>query len=152
VASEALGLTISSNGRIIQTTDSNAKGRCLCLSRSTILLNSAHHLSQGKNLNDPSCSLAAFSEYQLCVGGLGLSFFLRDALKSATSSSSVVTNVILAFIRRSVRLIAGVQVHDDSCSDVQSHKVSSFDAKSVKIVMITTNYFSWASFEILHSE
>lgn len=111
LASEALGLAISTK------TGCNASN----LNVSTVMLNSVFRNSRDSCV-DPLNSISACAEYQLAVGGLGAAFFLRNALKSAMVSSKNMIDVMLSFIRRSIRLIAGVNALDESSSDVTLSK------------------------------
>jgi hypothetical protein len=127
LASEALGLTISTK---------TGYNTCKMIG-STAMLNSVYRYSSN-SCTDPINSIAACAEYQLAMGGLGAASFFRNALKSAMSSSKILVDVMLAFIRRSLRLIAGVHLLQESRSDVTLSMVRK--CKSLSVSYCFSNY------------
>jgi hypothetical protein len=76
---------------------------------------------------DPSNSLAACAEISFSGKGIGAATFLKEGLLSVVMSNESVVNVMIASIRCSVRVLAGVQVYDDDkiSSDTTETPVSS---------------------------
>jgi hypothetical protein len=130
VASEALGLSISSHDRAFHNSPySNFMGtRSLRVdsNQSTVLpmaslcqfLTPAKAFSGTKksNLVDPSSSLASCAEAALGGEAGGSIVFVRSALQNAIINSVSLVNVLLAVVSRSVRLLSSVDFGHSSPS------------------------------------
>ena len=145
LASEALGLAISSNERPLRGTTSlssvlaggkhsgsESKGvKCYHSCGYVQMLNSVISWNDSKcakyDFIDPSNSLAACAEISFSGKGIGAATFLKEGLLSVVMSNESVVNVMIASIRCSVRVLAGVQVYDDDkiSSDTTETPVSS---------------------------
>jgi hypothetical protein len=129
MASEALGLAISSNDRISQQrnfsgliegrkrVESDAsKMKNLITGATTQVLNvvNLYETNCGDSrLIDPSNNLAACAEGVLGGEGVGAIIFIKDALQAAVVSSKSVVDVLLAYISRSVRVLSNIEFQDD---------------------------------------
>jgi hypothetical protein len=65
------------------------------------------------NYTDPLNSLASCAEIAFSGKGIGAITFLRGGLLNIVMSNNAVVDIMVAFVRRSVRLLAWVQVHHD---------------------------------------
>jgi len=130
LASEALGLAISSNERPLRESSLSSvlgggkhsgretkDARCYHACGYIQMLNSVTSCNYPTNAKhdyiDPSKSLAACAEISFSGKGIGAVTFLKEGLLSAVMSNEAVINVMIAFVRCSVRVLAGVQIYDD---------------------------------------
>jgi hypothetical protein len=128
VAAEALGLGIST---FDNTSTLTAPGLTQVNDQHSILCGGAvHFLSSAlllpndiveENCSYASLTYAACSEAALGSDGGGYLSFTRRSLQNAVITSCVFRQVLVAAIRRSVRLIAAVEYDsDEHCSDVST--------------------------------
>jgi hypothetical protein len=147
VASEALGLAISSHERTLHGSpfssllgsgslkhgDDNGEGAYLPTPALSQFLSSAK-VSNEKWLEkifiDPSTCLASCAEAALGGDVGGSVIFIRQALQNAVQNSSSMIHVLLAVIRRSVRLLSSVEYgnvspnSNDSDDDVSTRPIT----------------------------
>ncbi len=144
VASEALGLAISSHDRSLNSSpfpgflsmgsfkngkDSGERTYFPIAALSQFL--STAQVVNGRGLEDllfdPSLTLASCAEAALGGDVGGTIIFIRQALQNAVTTSNSMARVLLAVIRRSVRLLSSVEYGDsspnsnDSDDDVSSN-------------------------------
>jgi len=132
IASEALGLGISSNEHslnrgstqsvagIVKFSGSNGDD-CVTIPSGAI----TQFLSnvkiwdkpQSMTIFDPSASLASCAEAALGGEGGGLTVFLFQALQNALVHSEKLRQLVIALIRRSVRILAAIDHGSDGSSD-----------------------------------
>lgn len=128
MASEALGLAISSNDRISQQRNAfsslfegrkraendTKKSKVFVTGATTQVLNVVKLRGSGDStLIDPSNNLAACAEGVLGGEGVGAIIFVKDALQTAMLSSNSVVDVFLAYISRAVRILSNVEFQDE---------------------------------------
>lgn len=135
VASQALGLSISSHDRNFQSNpfsnflgmnslkngQESEESTCLPTAALSQFLSTAK-ISDGMKdaFIDPSTSLASCAEAALGGDVGGSAIFIRWALQSAIIDSSAMCDVLLAVIRRSVRLLSSVEYGDTSLNSNDS--------------------------------
>ena len=133
IASEALGLRISSNehnihrgasqsvaGIVKFNGENDDDGVTISSGAITQFLSNVKICYQPESMTiiDPSASLAACAEAVLGGNGGGLTVFLCRALQNALIHSEDLREVVIAVIRRSIRLLAVVEHgNDGSTSD-----------------------------------
>jgi hypothetical protein len=134
VAAEALGLGISSVQSRQRSSDARAGVLSVGESDDAVLLPSAG-TSQVLNTaligyvydeKATSSSLSACAE--ATIGGGGSLVFLRPSLQGVVSRSSIFQDLLVAVIRRSVRLLAGVDYAGDNSSSSDNLEVRIFIA------------------------
>ena len=128
LASEALGLAISSNERSVRGSSlSSVLGRgkrdetnetmgylsCGYVQMLNYVTMCKDSTSADCNYTDPLNSLASCAEIAFSGKGIGAITFLRGGLLNIVMSNNAVVDIMVAFVRRSVRLLAWVQVHHD---------------------------------------
>jgi len=128
VAAEALGLGISSNEHIL----SKSSMACVGVSSATDLDDGLHLPTPGitqllSTVLTPESADGAISTGELLAAsseaaigsesGGGLLAFLKESLQSAVTCSSVLCRILVAEIRRSLRLLAAVEYDDSELVD-----------------------------------
>ena len=122
IAAEALGLGIATH----DTPSSGSRGNSsnnssigLTQSLTSVMFNDAHN-------RDVSNTFAACAEAAMGGEGGGSLIFLREGLQTATSKSRALQDVLVAAIRRAVRLLAVVEYNkeDSVNSDVSFNLIS----------------------------
>jgi hypothetical protein len=136
IAAEALGLGISSNdhGHSRQSLSERAgvvsladldEGVVLPTGGITQLLSSVKRNSIAKDGRDTGDLLAACAEAALgSDGGGGVLVFLKRGMQSAVCKSKELRDVLVAAIRRSVRLLAVVEYEGDDADGPEQVEVS----------------------------
>ena len=117
IAAEALGLGISTGSdstgseACVITVDKvpSASGGISQLLSSAMLPTQVNADENASNRIDPSNSLAACAEAALGSDGGGSLVFLRNSLQAAAANSSAFRKVLIAAVRRSVRLLSSVE-------------------------------------------
>ena len=135
IAAETLGLGISSNDLTQNKSPSDHPGLVSCqdldqglvlpVSSNTQLLNSVlARTDTNCDGSDISVRLS-FAEVPLCSGGGGaVTTFLLESLRSAVKKSTAFRSVLLAVVRRSVRLLAAVEYEGDDSNQGDTSEVS----------------------------
>jgi len=129
LASEALGLAISSNerssrgsslssvlgrGKRDETNETMGYLSCGYVQMLNYVTMCEDPTSSDCNYMDPSNSLASCAEIAFSGKGIGAVTFLKGGLLNIVMSNDAVVDIMVAYVRRSVRLLAWVQVyHDD---------------------------------------
>ena len=143
MASEALGLAISSNERMPQRnsissfleasrrSDSDSKNMEFVISGATTQILTAvnlfHSSAMEPKLIDPSNSLAACAECVLGGEGVGAIIFIKNAIRAVVMTNESIVDVILAYISRSIRLLSNIEfLSNDSQTENMPSTVSFF--------------------------
>lgn len=132
IAAEALGLGISSNDLLNSRTNMERNGIIAALDIDESLFLPACCFTQlltpvlrfDLSVCDTSCLVAADAEAAIGGEGGGLLTFLRDALQSACCRSEHLRNVLVAAVRRSVRLLAVVEYEGEDFEPTEKLEVS----------------------------
>lgn len=135
IAAEALGLGISSNdpiqsksfgdrSGIVPSTDLDT-GLLLPVCGNSLLLSSAHRRAQHKG--DEVFEFLVKAELPLCsAGGGGVTSFMQESLLSAVCRSNCFRSILIASIRRAVRLLAVIEYNGDDSLQSETKEVSVF--------------------------
>ena len=128
IAAEALGLGISSNELQQKTSDESSgivaafdldNGLMLPVPGGSRLLDTVMLPETGIRLQDPVSITLTGAEVALCSGGGGsVTSFIREGLQSAINRSSDFRNILVAAVRRAVRLLAAVEYDGDDAKGV----------------------------------
>lgn len=134
LAAEALGLGISSNDQVqsrsssdrpgITAADDLDDGLVLPVSGVSQLLTSVLNLKIPGELQNTGSVLSASAEAAMSSGGGGgILAFLQDGLQSAVCQSQDFRNVLVAAVRRAVRLLAVVEYEGDDADQADAVEV-----------------------------